>query len=119
MKLENWIEAHFWGKRSVILFRQSVTGDESDDINSPDTQDWYNQHWSQQFPAHNAMGKIFYRTAVASRVLGKNADVLTLLKAAHRFLPNDENVQRDLKGMMGGMGSNCPGNSSASMVLGQ
>lgn len=97
LKLEDWAEAHFWGKRSIIMFRQSVTGDESDDISSDVSQDWLDQTWAVRFPAHDAMGKIFYRTALASRKLEKTADVATLMRAAAKFLPNDLNVQKELK----------------------
>lgn len=97
LKLEEWAEARFWGKRSIVLFRQSVTGDESEDIISQSSQDWLDQTWAIRFPAHDAMGKIFYRTALASRKLGKTADVTTLMRAAAKFLPNDESVQQDLR----------------------
>ncbi len=63
LKLEEWAEAHFWGKRSIVLFRRSVTGDESEDIGSDDPQTWLNQTWAARFPAHEAMGKIFYRVS--------------------------------------------------------
>lgn len=43
------------------------------------------------------MGKILYRTALASRKLGKTADVTTLMRAAAKFLPNDKSVQKDLR----------------------
>lgn len=99
MKLEEWAEAHFWGKRSIVLFRKSITGDESEDISSEASQDWLNQTWAVRFPAHDAMGKIFYRTALASRNLEKTADVATLIRAAAKFLPHDTSVQKDLKDM--------------------
>lgn len=63
LKLEEWAEAHFWGKRSIVLFRQSVTGDESEDIGIDDPQTWLNQTWPARFPAREAMGKIFYRVS--------------------------------------------------------
>lgn len=77
-KLENWAEAHFWGKRSIILFRQSVTGDESEEIGSEDPQRWLNQTWAARFPAHDAMGRIFYR--VSGNL--KNVDLTNLLSYA-------------------------------------
>ncbi|KAK4693089.1 hypothetical protein P7C71_g4244, partial [Lecanoromycetidae sp. Uapishka_2] len=97
MKLEEWAEAHFWGKRSIVLFRQSVTGDESEDLSSSASQDWLHQTWAVRFPAHDAMGKIFYRTALASKRLEKTADVATLMRAAAKFLPNDVSVQKEWK----------------------
>ncbi len=96
LKLEDFVEAHFWGKRSIILFRQSVTQDVNDEIGD-DSNDWWTQTLAFRFPAHDAMGKIFYRTALASRALGKVADVKTLMKAAAVYLPQDEIVQREMR----------------------
>ena len=98
LKIEEFTEAHYWGKRSIVLFRQSVTGEASDEIGD-DGQDWLTQTWATRFPAHNAMGKIFYRTALASRALGKIADVKTLMKAAAAYLPHDEIVQREMRAL--------------------
>ena len=101
LKLEDWAEAHFWGKRSIVLFRQSVTGNDSnEDFDFEDgmgqPQAWLSETWAARFPASEAMGKIFYRTAIASRRLGKTADVRTLMQAARIYLPNDEVVRREL-----------------------
>ncbi len=96
LKLEDFVEAHFWGKRSIILFRQSVTQDVNDEIGD-DSNDWWTQTLAFRFPAHDAMGKIFYRTALASRALGKVADVKTLMKAAAVYLPQDEIVQKEMR----------------------
>ena len=98
LKLEEFVEAHFWGKRSIILFRQSATGEESNEIGG-DSQEWLTQALAVMFPAHDAMGKIFYRTALASRVLGKVADVKTLMKAAALYLPQDDIVQREMRAL--------------------
>ncbi|KAL6719016.1 hypothetical protein ACLMJK_003251 [Lecanora helva] len=65
LNLEEHAEAHFWGKRSVILFRQGVTGDESSEIGEDDPQAWLGQAWAARFPARDAMGKIFYRVSQA------------------------------------------------------
>ena len=100
LKLQDFPEAHFWGKRSIVLFRQSVTGEESDEIGD-DRQDWLTQVMTGNFPARDAMGKIFYRTALASRALGKVADVTTLIKAAAVYLPSDEIVQREVRALEG------------------
>lgn len=98
LKLEDFVEAHFWGKRSIILFRQYATGEESDEIGD-DEQDLFTQTWAVRIPARDATGKIFYRTALASRALGKVADVKTLMKAAAVYLPQDENVQKELRAL--------------------
>ena len=63
MNLEEWSEAYFWGKRSIVLFRQGVTGDESDEIGTDDPSNWLSQTWAARFPARDAMGKIFYRVS--------------------------------------------------------
>ena len=98
LKLGDFVEAHFWGKRSIVLFRHSVTGEESDEIGD-DGQDWLTPSWAFRFPAHDAMGKIFFRTALASRELGKIADVKTLMKAAAVYLPHDEIVQKEMRAL--------------------
>lgn len=60
LKLEEFAEAHFWGKRSIVLFRQSVTGDDSEDLGGEDPQSWLR---AARFPAHDVMGRIFYRVS--------------------------------------------------------
>ena len=98
LKLEDFVEAHFWGKRSIILFRHSVTGEHSEEIGDYG-QDWLTRMLAVRFPAQDAMGKIFYRTARASRALGKVADVKTLIKAAAVYLPHDEIVQKEMRAL--------------------
>lgn len=98
LKLEDFVEAHFWGKRSIVLFRHSVTGEDSDEIGEG-RQDWLTHTWAFRIPARDAMGKIFYRTALASRALGKVADVKTLMKAAALYLPHDEIVQKEMRAL--------------------
>ena len=60
LKLEDFTEAYFWGKRSVLLFRQSVTGDENAEIGSGGVE-WLGQTRHMRFAGHDAMGRIFYR----------------------------------------------------------
>ena len=93
LKLKEFAEAHFWGKRSIILFRQSMTGDEEDEIDY--SGNWIEQLRLLRWPAQTEMGKIFYRTALAAREMGKKADVKTLIKAASIYLPRDETVQKE------------------------
>ena len=99
LKLEDWAEAYFWGKRSIVIFRQSVTGDEAEDFGDEDPQTWLGETWAARFPAHDAMGKIFYRTALASRKLGRTADVRILMRAAKIYLPRDEIVQKEARAL--------------------
>ena len=98
LKLEDFVEAHFWGKRSIILFRHSVTGEHSEEIGD-DGQDWFTRMLGTRFPAQDSVGQIFYRTARASRALGKVADVRTLMKAAALYLPQDETVQEEMRAL--------------------
>ena len=93
LKLKEYSEAHFWGKRSIVLFRQSMTGNNEDDIDY--SVDWIEQLKLLRWPAQTEMGKIFYRTALAAREMGKEADVRTLIRAASVYLPHDETVQRE------------------------
>ncbi|KAL8821757.1 MAG: hypothetical protein Q9191_007246 [Dirinaria sp. TL-2023a] len=95
LKLEEYAEAHFWGKRSIILFRQGMTGMISSDIKEDMTTSWLAETSNMHIPAKAEMGKIFYRTALATRAMGKNADVKNLINAAAMFLPYDEQVQRE------------------------
>lgn len=93
LKLKDYAEAHFWGKRSIVLFRQSMTGNDEDDIDY--SGGWILQLRQMQWPAQTEMGKIFYRTALAAREMGKEADVKTLIEAASVYLPHDEIVQKE------------------------
>ena len=99
LKLEEWTEAHFWGKRSIVLFRQGITGSLSQEIEDDTAASWVAEAAMMNIPARAEMGKIFYRTALASRALGKNADVKTLVKAAAIYLPNDAVVQAEKRAL--------------------
>ena len=94
-KMKDYTEAHFWGKRTVVLFRQSIIGDETEDIEIDGTPSWIMESVGMHVPAKKEMGYIFYRTALASRALGKEADVKTLIKAAAVYLPDDQTVQAE------------------------
>lgn len=92
LKMENWTEAHFWGKRTIVLFRQGMTSSLSQEIADYAPSDWAADAAMMLIPAKKEMGEIFYRTALASRALGKTADVKTLIKAAAIYLPDDQAV---------------------------
>ena len=132
LKMKNWTEAHFWGKRTIVLFRSSMRGFDisntdflsnshigniisaTDDDNSNIdivTGSAFNDNRPRarasmergfleelamtRFPAQAEMGKIFFRTALAAREMGKMADVKTMIKAASVYLPHDETVQAE------------------------
>ena len=99
LKMEEWAEAHFWGKRSIVLYRQSVIGDESEDVEADGTPSWIMETAGMHVPAKTELGYILYRTALASRVLGKEADVKTLIRAAALYLPDDPVVQAERRSL--------------------
>ncbi|KAL8722097.1 MAG: hypothetical protein Q9225_001341 [Loekoesia sp. 1 TL-2023] len=95
LKMQDWEEARFWGKRSIILFRASLTGDDDDDLADETKWRWVNASATMEFPARTEMGKILYRTALASRELGLKKEMENLVRAAAVYLPRDEIVQAE------------------------
>ncbi|KAL8675533.1 MAG: hypothetical protein Q9168_000045 [Polycauliona sp. 1 TL-2023] len=101
LKMEEWEEARFWGKRSINLFSASYDPHPTDDLDGDFDRDWA---WVQLsaamgFPAQDAMGKILYRTALASRALGFKKEDYNLVQAAQVYLPRDEIIRTDLRNM--------------------
>ena len=94
LKMEDYEEAHFWGKRTILLFRQSMTDEH--DAAYPSEEDWIGTPMFLNFGAAPEMGKIYYRTALAARGLKKEREVPRLLEAAAEYLPNDKEVKREL-----------------------
>ena len=80
LKMEDYTEAHFWGMRSISIMRQSVESDQP----------------MLDFAAANEMGKIYYRTGMASKALGNRQEALELIRVASLYLPRDTVVQKDL-----------------------
>ncbi|KAL8926007.1 MAG: hypothetical protein Q9208_003148 [Pyrenodesmia sp. 3 TL-2023] len=98
LKLKDWEEARFWGKRSIVLFRSSLNGDDDDNLGSGhDKWEWVKRSATMGFPARAEMGKILYRTALASRELQLDDEVENLIRAAAIYLPHDEVVQTEKK----------------------
>ncbi|KAL8735836.1 MAG: hypothetical protein Q9181_002665 [Wetmoreana brouardii] len=94
LKMRDWDEARFWGKRSIVMFRRSLTDDISDDLEGEEEKwAWVKESATMSFPARVDMGKILYRTSLASRELGYQQEVKNLLRAAAVYLPHDEVVQ--------------------------
>jgi hypothetical protein len=48
------------------------------------------------FPAAAEMGKIYYRCAVAWKMLDEKSEARRLLRVAKIYLPNDKNVDREI-----------------------
>ncbi|KAI4189200.1 MAG: hypothetical protein L6R41_001643 [Letrouitia leprolyta] len=97
LKLADWEEARFWGKRSIVLFRASLTGDDDDDLANEEKWKWVKESANMGFPATAQMGKIFYRTAVASKELGFQNEYGNLIRAAAVYLPAEVAVQAELR----------------------
>ncbi|KAI4140044.1 MAG: hypothetical protein L6R39_005982 [Caloplaca ligustica] len=95
LKMKDWEEARFWGKRSILLLRASLTGDDDNDIEDEKNWRWVQQSNTMGFPARAEMGKILYRTALASRELRRHDEVDNLIRAAAVYLPHDEVVQTE------------------------
>ena len=81
VKLSEWTEARFWGMRSIRL-----------------VEDGFEE--SQQGPgfvAATELGKIYYRTALASHELGDDSEARRLLANAAKYLPNDQVVRKEIE----------------------
>ncbi|KAK8233002.1 hypothetical protein HDK77DRAFT_381732 [Phyllosticta capitalensis] len=86
IKMEEWKEVEFWGTRSIQLLRESMGMDPGDEDDEP----------MLGFAAANEMGKIYYRTGLACKYLEDTERARKLLRVAHRYLPHDPQVGRDL-----------------------
>ena len=97
LKLQEWDEAHFWGKRSIMLFRQA-RNDQAHSDNGDAEGLWLGWKEDEQVgrvPAASEVGKIYYRTALASRELGKAGEAAKLIQIAALYLPDDKGVHRE------------------------
>ncbi|KAL8778447.1 MAG: hypothetical protein Q9203_002316 [Teloschistes exilis] len=94
LKMQEWEDARFWGKRSINLFRSSLTGEIDADLGGDRSSwAWVQESATMGFPARTEMGKIMYRTALASHELGRQDEVANLMTAAAVYLPHDQIVQ--------------------------
>ncbi|KXL50227.1 hypothetical protein M433DRAFT_151383 [Acidomyces richmondensis BFW] len=89
LKLHNYKECEFWGMRSINMLREAMGADEGRDISPEDEA-------VRGFPAANEMGKIYYRTAVAKKMLDEKDEARKLLRVALVYLPADELVKKEL-----------------------
>lgn len=80
LKLENYIEAKFWGKRSIELMRQYLGGAAD--------------HPRYDFPGAEAWGKIYFRAGLACKAMDEQDEARELIRIAADWLPNDQIVQK-------------------------
>ncbi|KAI4198894.1 MAG: hypothetical protein LQ350_004959 [Teloschistes chrysophthalmus] len=94
LKMQGWEDARFWGKRSILLFRKSLIGETDDELGGSRADwAWVQESATMGFPARTEMGKILYRTALASYELKRQDEVANLMWAAAVYLPHDQIVQ--------------------------
>jgi tetratricopeptide (TPR) repeat protein len=75
-------EAWYWGDRTIGLLRMAQGNQDEPFFN---------------FPATLESGKIYYRTGLAAKMLGKRVEARHLFRVALRYLPNNKDVQRELE----------------------
>lgn len=82
LDMHNYVDAEYWGNRTIGLIRlASGTGEDEPLLN---------------FPAAPELGKIYYRTGVANKMLGKMYEARKLFRVAYEYLPRNEQVRREL-----------------------
>ncbi|KAL9580002.1 MAG: hypothetical protein Q9212_004757 [Teloschistes hypoglaucus] len=98
LKMQEWEDARFWGKRSILMLRKSLIGETDDELGGGRADwAWVHESATMGFPARTEMGKILYRTALASNELGRQDEVSNLIWAAAVHLPHDQIVQARAK----------------------
>ena len=88
LDLEEYEEAEFWGMRAIRLLREA-TG-----MNLEEAGD--TEEAVLNFAAAEQMGKIYYRTGIAQKALGKKTEAWKLLKVASQYLPHDVSITQEL-----------------------
>ncbi|KAF2136660.1 uncharacterized protein K452DRAFT_200116, partial [Aplosporella prunicola CBS 121167] len=85
VKLEQWDDVIHWGMRSIGLVREGrgILGDEDDEP-------------MRGFAGAVQLGKIYYRTGLAYREVGKREEARGLLRIAQGYLPADREVGKAL-----------------------
>ena len=90
LQLGDYEEARFWGKRSIDMMPYVLQAAGEDDLASAGLDN---------FIAFPEIGKIFFRTAIASKVLGDDTEARAFLKVATKLLPNDLKVRAEYNAM--------------------
>lgn len=88
LKLREYEETQFWGMRTIKMIRIAMLGDGEGNMEDDEV--------FVQIPAAAEVGKIYYRTGIATRELGDPDEARRLLRVAEKYLPNDPQVKRDL-----------------------
>ncbi|KAL1305810.1 hypothetical protein AAFC00_003972 [Neodothiora populina] len=91
LKLNDLDMAVHTGMRTIRILRFSIGVDENEGANDPA------QEAFTSFFAAAEMGKIYYRTALAYKGLDDKYEARRLLKVAVLYLPNDQNVHREIR----------------------
>jgi hypothetical protein len=81
-ELRCWEEAWFWGDRTINLMRNAMGNQDDEPF--------------LHFPAAVETGKIYYRTGVAGKMMGKSLEAQRLFRVASKYLPNDKIIQAEL-----------------------
>ncbi|CAK4021175.1 hypothetical protein MYCFIDRAFT_134279 [Lecanosticta acicola] len=89
LKLEEYEECYYWGMRSIEMLREAMGVDGRRSISPEDEA-------VLEFPGRDQMGKIYYRTAVASKMMDVLDEARKLLRVAKIYLPNDQNVDKEI-----------------------
>lgn len=89
LKLEEWEQCRFWGQRSINMLKEAMGADERVAIVPEDEA-------VLGFPAADQMGKIYYRTAVACKMLDDESEARKLLRVATIYLPRDQHVKKEI-----------------------
>lgn len=89
LKLGNYEQCAFWGMRSITMLREAMGADDQRDIAPEDEA-------VVGFPATAEMGKIYYRTALAKKMLDEKSEARKLLRVAEIYLPRDKLIKDEI-----------------------
>lgn len=89
LKLGEYENCRYWGMRSINMLREAMGVDERRSIPAEDEA-------VLGFPAADQMGKVYYRTAVAYKMLDDESEARKLLRVARVYLPRDESIRKEI-----------------------
>jgi tetratricopeptide (TPR) repeat protein len=81
--MKDWEEAEFWGERTIGLVRGSVGINDDEPI--------------VNFGATQELGKIYFRTGLACKNLGKRDTARRYFRTAHVYIPHDARILTELQ----------------------